>query len=153
LERKIQQMSGEGSLLKDGLKPLVAYNTRPIPAGGNPRLGIPGILFSDGPRGVVMYHTTYFPVSVARGASWDVDLEESIVKEGWGFRGIEQGVGAGSGAKADGAAQSRTGPWRDPARHIRLACSTPGLLRRCPEGPKGGADGISSAYGTIFSEF
>ena len=55
-----------------------AYNTEPVPAGENLRLGIPGIRFSDGPRGVVMYHSTCFPVAMARGASWDVDLEERI---------------------------------------------------------------------------
>ena len=42
------------------------------------RLGIPGISFSDGPRGVVINRATCFPVSMARGASWDLDLEERI---------------------------------------------------------------------------
>ena len=42
------------------------------------RLGIPGLLFSDGPRGVVMGHSTAFPVSMARGATWDRDLEERV---------------------------------------------------------------------------
>jgi beta-glucosidase len=55
-----------------------AYNARPIPAGDNSRLGIPGIRFSDGPRGVVMNHSTCFPVSMARGATWDVDLEARV---------------------------------------------------------------------------
>jgi beta-glucosidase len=54
------------------------YSQRPWPAGAVPRLGIPGIRFSDGPRGVVMPGATTFPVSMARGASWDVDLEERI---------------------------------------------------------------------------
>lgn len=78
LADKIRQMSGDGSLLRNGLGMACAYNTRPIPAGENPRLGIPGIRFTDGPRGVVMYHSTCFPVSMARGASWDVKLEERI---------------------------------------------------------------------------
>ena len=42
------------------------------------RLGIPGLLFSDGPRGVVMGHSTAFPVSMARGATWDRELEERV---------------------------------------------------------------------------
>jgi beta-glucosidase len=54
------------------------YNLRPIVHGAVPRLGIPGLRFSDGPRGVVMGHSTAFPVSMARGATWDVDLEERI---------------------------------------------------------------------------
>ncbi len=40
--------------------------------------GIPGFAFSDGPRGVVVGNATAFPVTMARGATWDVDLEERI---------------------------------------------------------------------------
>ena len=40
--------------------------------------GIPGFAFSDGPRGVVVGNATCFPVTMARGATWDVDLEERI---------------------------------------------------------------------------
>ncbi|HUJ75705.1 MAG TPA: glycoside hydrolase family 3 N-terminal domain-containing protein, partial [bacterium] len=47
-------------------------------AGVIARLGIPGIRFVDGPRGVVMKGATTFPVSMARGASWDAALEERI---------------------------------------------------------------------------
>lgn len=54
------------------------YNVDPIPMGRIDRLGIPGLLFSDGPRGVVMGASTAFPVSMARGATWDVALEEKI---------------------------------------------------------------------------
>ncbi|NYJ08532.1 beta-glucosidase [Petropleomorpha daqingensis] len=54
------------------------YNLRPIVHGAVPRLGIPGLRFSDGPRGVVMGRSTAFPVSMARGATWDVELEERI---------------------------------------------------------------------------
>ncbi|SCM77120.1 Glycoside hydrolase, family 3, N-terminal domain protein [uncultured Pleomorphomonas sp.] len=54
------------------------YNHIPYPMGSNARLGIPGIRFIDGPRGVVVGHATAFPVSMARGASWDVALEEEI---------------------------------------------------------------------------
>jgi beta-glucosidase-like glycosyl hydrolase len=54
------------------------YNRTPIPMGSVERLGIPGLLFADGPRGIVMGHSTAFPVSMARGASWDVSLEERV---------------------------------------------------------------------------
>src|SRR5258707_12377954 len=46
---------------------VAGYNRTPIPMGRVERLGIPGLLFSDGPRGVVMGHSTAFPVSMARG--------------------------------------------------------------------------------------
>lgn len=54
------------------------YNRHPIHLGTVERLGIPGFRFSDGPRGVVMGESTAFPVSMARGATWDVGLEERI---------------------------------------------------------------------------
>lgn len=54
------------------------YNRNPIIHGHVPRLNIPGIRFADGPRGCVLGHSTAFPVPMARGAAWDVDLEERI---------------------------------------------------------------------------
>ena len=54
------------------------YHRRTFPAARVDRLGIPGFEFSDGPRGVVIGPATAFPVSMARGATWDVDLEERI---------------------------------------------------------------------------
>ena len=54
------------------------YHKRPFPAARVPRVGLPGFAFSDGPRGVVIGPATCFPVSMARGATWDVDLEERI---------------------------------------------------------------------------
>jgi len=54
------------------------YNHRPIVAGAVPRLGLPGIRFTDGPRGIVMGRSTCFPVAMARGATWDPALEEEI---------------------------------------------------------------------------
>jgi len=47
-------------------------------AGVVSRLNIPGIRFADGPRGLVMEGGTTFPVSMARGATWDTALEERI---------------------------------------------------------------------------
>src|SRR4051812_45338664 len=54
------------------------YHRRTFPAARVDRLGIPGFEFSDGPRGVVIGPATAFPVTMARGATWDVDLEERI---------------------------------------------------------------------------
>lgn len=54
------------------------YWAHPWPAARVDRLGIPGIAFSDGPRGVVVGQATAFPVSMARGATFDPDLEERI---------------------------------------------------------------------------
>lgn len=78
LADKLHQMSGNGSRLRDGFALLYAHNIRPIPAGGMPRLGIPGLRFSDGPRGVIMGYSTCFSASLPQGASWDVDLEARI---------------------------------------------------------------------------
>ncbi|QHC72679.1 glycoside hydrolase family 3 C-terminal domain-containing protein [Rathayibacter sp. VKM Ac-2805] len=54
------------------------YNSVPIVMGRIDRIGVPGLRFSDGPRGAVMGASTAFPVSMARGATWDLALEERI---------------------------------------------------------------------------
>lgn len=54
------------------------YNHRPYIHGAVDRLKISGVRFADGPRGCVLGHSTAFPVPMARGASWDVTLEERI---------------------------------------------------------------------------
>jgi beta-glucosidase len=54
------------------------YHKSPFHAARVDRLGCSGFSFSDGPRGVVIDQATCFPVSMARGATWDVDLEERI---------------------------------------------------------------------------
>lgn len=54
------------------------YNTEPILTGSVPAKGVSAIGFTDGPRGVVMYRSTCFPVAMARGASWDPELEARI---------------------------------------------------------------------------
>ena len=81
LTEKVHQMSGDTGLWE--LAKLVTverlkYNDSPILAGRNPRLEIPPVAFSDGPRGVVLHHSTCFPVAMARGASWDLDLERRV---------------------------------------------------------------------------
>ena len=54
------------------------YYEHPWPAAKVARLGIPGIDFADGPRGCVVGDATAFPVSMARGASFDPGLEERV---------------------------------------------------------------------------
>jgi beta-glucosidase len=79
LDEKIGLMDGDPPFWP-GLADMFAggYNKHTWVAGAVPRLGIPGVRFSDGPRGVVMPGATTFPVSMARGASWDPALEERI---------------------------------------------------------------------------
>ena len=76
LKEKVATMSGKNFyllLLKDR-----KFGVRSYPGGGVKRLGIPPFLFTDGPRGVIIPGSTCFPVSMARGASWDISLEEKI---------------------------------------------------------------------------
>ncbi len=79
LDEKIEMMDGDVAFWP-GLLDMMngGYADHPWDAGVISRLGIPGIRFVDGPRGVVMKGATTFPVSMARGASWDVALEERI---------------------------------------------------------------------------
>ncbi len=76
---------GELRWLLDGDTPILqgirqpgGFAAAPFPAGRVDRLGIPGIRFTDGPRGVVLGASTSFPVPIARAASWDPDLERAI---------------------------------------------------------------------------
>ncbi len=55
-----------------------SYNSFPYGAGGCERLGVPEMLFCDGPRGCVSGNSTCFPVSMARGATFDPELEERV---------------------------------------------------------------------------
>jgi beta-glucosidase len=78
LDEKIGLMSGEPSFWS-GLADIRRNYSRHVHvAGAVPRLGIPGIRFSDGPRGVVLPGATTFPTAMAHGATWDTDLEERI---------------------------------------------------------------------------
>ncbi|MFA9464896.1 MAG: beta-glucosidase [Velocimicrobium sp.] len=82
LEEKIGIMSGQVTeeKLMDDLFIIEHYNVKPYPTMEIERLGIPNVRFVDGPRGVVAGSATCFPVSMARGASFDRDLEEEIGK-------------------------------------------------------------------------
>lgn len=85
LEEKISLMGGNVGL-QDMLNDLrdsddqKHYNYYPYPAGGIAGQNIPPMLFCDGPRGVVCGtgHSTCFPVTMLRGATFDARLEEQI---------------------------------------------------------------------------
>ncbi len=72
LEEKVAQMAGDGTIsLPDGE---TAWN---VP--GVERLGIPPFRMADGPRGVTTIEgATTFPVGVARGATWDPEVEQRV---------------------------------------------------------------------------
>ena len=76
---------GLGTILCD------RYNRVPFVMGAVPRLKIPGIKFTDGPRGIVMGASTCFPVSMSRGATWDTELEKRI-GHAIGLEGRAQGA-------------------------------------------------------------
>jgi beta-glucosidase len=80
LDEKIKLMGGKVSMARMLYDFTFGggYNSKPYPAGGNPRLGVPTLRFCDGPRGVVSYKSTCFPVPMARGASFDTELEERV---------------------------------------------------------------------------
>ncbi len=79
LREKIAVLSGSTPFWK-GLAEMVGggYSRHPWPAGETPGLDAPGVQFLDGPRGVVLEGATTFPVSMARGAAWDVEMEERV---------------------------------------------------------------------------
>ncbi len=86
LKEKIDQMYGEkkwNALLKMGVNYVIQQRFPHIYVGRNERLNIPPWVLSDGPRGARVMNksidgVTTFPVAMARGASWDVDLERRV---------------------------------------------------------------------------
>ena len=86
LDEKIEQLHGGKNfdvLSNLGINVLVNNRFPHIYAGENKRLGIPPWVLSDGPRGARVMHTkvnsvTVFPVAMARGASWDTNLEHRV---------------------------------------------------------------------------
>lgn len=78
LAEKVGMMSGKGffhAYREDG----GIWGARPYRAGsGIERLGVPPLYFTDGPRGVARGQSTCFPCTMARGASFDTDLERRI---------------------------------------------------------------------------
>ncbi|MFM9851279.1 MAG: beta-glucosidase [Sphingomonadaceae bacterium] len=78
LAEKVGMMSGKGffKLYREGRGVWAAHPYRA--GGGIERLGVPALYFTDGPRGVARGQSTCFPCSMARGASFDPDLEYRI---------------------------------------------------------------------------
>ena len=82
MKEKIKMMQGHamGVTIKNVFTRGRYYNGEAYPAGGCKRLGVPPVLFTDGPRGIVMGKCTCFPVSMLRGATFDDELEYEIGK-------------------------------------------------------------------------
>ncbi len=78
LTEKVAMMSGRGffkAFVDSGRR----WGATPYRAGGGiERLGIEPFYFTDGPRGVARGSSTCFPCTMARGASFDTDLEHRI---------------------------------------------------------------------------
>jgi beta-glucosidase len=77
-EEKLALLDGDTEFWTGMQEMVERYNGRPLVMGEIARVGIPGLRFSDGPRGAVVGNSTAFPVAMARGATWDVALEVSI---------------------------------------------------------------------------
>jgi beta-glucosidase len=92
LDERLAMMSGDLDFWP-GLVEMLrgGYGHTPYVGGAVERVGLPGVRFCDGPRGVSLGHSTCFPVSMARGATWDPDLEERV------------GEALGAEARAQGA--------------------------------------------------
>ena len=71
-------LDGDLTILRGMREMSERYNKVPFEAGRIDRLGIPGIRFTDGPRGVALGASTAFPVAIARAATWDPDLERAV---------------------------------------------------------------------------
>lgn len=110
LKEKIFMLSGQLTLQfqKDMITTGRNYNVHALPAGGVPRLGIPPVLFTDGPRGIVMLNSTCFPSAVARASSFDPDLEYRVGKV-IADEGIAQGANLFAGICINAARNPRWG--------------------------------------------
>jgi beta-glucosidase len=73
LREKVDEMTAPRISLTGALRMLLL----PINMGANVRLGIPALRMAGASRGAIP-HGTAFPVSMARGASWDIDLEQRV---------------------------------------------------------------------------
>lgn len=78
LEQKVRQMT-PNTTVEHYIPACLKYNDFPYVAGEDAELGIPGTRFTDGPTGIVMGDaSTCFPVSMARAATWDPELEQKV---------------------------------------------------------------------------
>ena len=71
-------LDGDLTILRGVREMSQRYNKVPFEGGRIDRLGIPGIRFTDGPRGVALGASTAFPVAIARAATWDINLEREV---------------------------------------------------------------------------
>ncbi len=78
LPEKVGMMSGKG-FFKQFAAGGKVWGGDPYRAGGGiERLDVPAVYFTDGPRGVARGNSTCFPCSMARGATFDPELENRI---------------------------------------------------------------------------
>jgi beta-glucosidase len=89
-------LDGDLTILRGLREMSERYNKVPFEAGRIDRLGIPGIRFTDGPRGVALGSSTAFPVAIARAATWDPDLERAVA-DAIGAEGRAQGANLWAG--------------------------------------------------------
>ena len=89
LAEKVGMMSGRGFF--ESYRKGRVWEAEPYRAGGGiDRLKLPPLYFTDGPRGVARNSSTAFPCTMARGATFDVDLERRI-GEAMGIEARAQG--------------------------------------------------------------
>lgn len=75
---KIKVKSGSMGLKEQIGMARNGYNCTPWCTSPVKRLGVPDMRFCDGPRGVLPSTSTCFPAAMARGASFDPDLEARV---------------------------------------------------------------------------
>jgi beta-glucosidase len=78
LKEKVWLLNGNWDILATMRKGSENLLSEPFVSNGLKRLNVSPIRFSDGPRGAVVGNSTCFPVSMARGASFDRDLERRV---------------------------------------------------------------------------
>lgn len=93
LHEKAQLVVGSGWGSMQSATGALGNNSTTVPgAAGNttaiPRLGIPGVVLSDGPAGLRInptrpydshtYYCTHFPIGTSLASSWDIDLVKSV---------------------------------------------------------------------------
>jgi beta-glucosidase len=75
---KLRMLTGDQDLYRDMMDFGGDHERRVQTAAAVPRLGLGGLHFVDGPRGVAVGKSTCFPAAIARAAAFDYDLEERV---------------------------------------------------------------------------
>jgi beta-glucosidase len=79
LAEKLRMLSGDQDFFDFAMTAEYSDGERHLDSAASvPRLGLGGIHFIDGPRGVTFGHSTCFPVPMARAATFDYSLEERV---------------------------------------------------------------------------